>query len=225
MIPHPDDDSLLHVKGTIDDALAWSRKIDEFLARKETKLFVQQQAWISLFLAYRTPHPNRQKCDYNNPPAPGKSCDFDLTKLGFCSSENNYGFSKGSPCVFLKLRKTPSWTPEYLNASDVPSDLPEDLKYHLTVGHDRKQVCGSNLIKFDESSNKYLIKQKAVLLSCHGDYPADAENIGPISFFPSRSFYDYQISNEEGSLEPIIAILFEQPTSKFKLVVNRLTDG
>lgn len=90
------------------------------------------KSWtLFLFLAYRYPNPNRQKCDYNNPPAPGKVCGVDLEELGVCSPKNNYGLQGSSACVFLKLRHDPSWTPEYFNSTELPSELPNHLKDYI----------------------------------------------------------------------------------------------
>lgn len=36
-----------------------------------------------------------------------------------CVHLNDYGFSKGSPCIFLKFKKTLDWTPEYLDYDDL----------------------------------------------------------------------------------------------------------
>jgi sodium/potassium-transporting ATPase subunit beta len=78
------------------------------------------------FLAYRTPHPNRQKCDYDKPPAPGKSCEVDLQKFAQCSPSYNYGFSERSACVFLKIYNR-DWKPEFLNSTNLPENMPNDL--------------------------------------------------------------------------------------------------
>lgn len=94
-----------------------------------------------LLLAYKTPHPNRVKCDYRNPPPPGKSCDVDLNLFGPCSPSQNYGVSRGSACVFLKLKKNESWTPQFYNASDPPKDIPQQLKNFIDFNViDKSQV-------------------------------------------------------------------------------------
>lgn len=93
-----------------------------------------------MFLAYKMSHPNRQQCDYNNPPAPGKVCEFSLDSFGPCSSENLYGFHRKTPCVILKLRKNPSWDPEFYNSTYLPSDMPQDLREHIQKSG-KNQVC------------------------------------------------------------------------------------
>jgi sodium/potassium-transporting ATPase subunit beta len=56
-----------------------------------------------------------------------------------------------------------------------------------------------------------------VWVSCEGENPADAENIGPIQYLPSRGFpgYFFPFTNKEGYLSPLVAVLFEKPASKF----------
>jgi sodium/potassium-transporting ATPase subunit beta len=50
---------------------------------------------------------NRIDCDFNNPPKDGKVCRVDISSAQFqsCTKENQYGYSSGAPCVFLKLNK------------------------------------------------------------------------------------------------------------------------
>ncbi|CAH8441053.1 unnamed protein product [Heterobilharzia americana] len=40
-----------------------------------------------------------------------KVCKFSLDKLGPCNEKNDYGYSKGSPCVLLKINKVYGWLP------------------------------------------------------------------------------------------------------------------
>lgn len=155
-----------------------------------------------MFLAYRSSHPNRQKCDYDNPPAPGKVCDFDLDSLAWCSPTNNYGIKPSSACVFLKLRIEPTWTPEFLNASELPKDLPMDLR------------------KYIEVNSKQAKPQTKAWLSCEGESSVDEENIGPISYAPERSVrLPLMIADGQDLL---IAINFEKPTSNLsnQLLIN-----
>lgn len=99
-----------------------------------------------LSLAYRYPHPNRQKCDFNNPPAPGKVCGVDLEELGVCAPSNYYGIHGSSACVFLKLRNDPSWTPEYYNSTELPDDMPYQLQQYINRNDASKStVCLSKL--------------------------------------------------------------------------------
>lgn len=66
-----------------------------------------------VFLVYKKadednkPHSNRVDCTPDTPPKDGKVCRVDVSsaKFGACTKSNQYGYSKGSPCVFLKLNK------------------------------------------------------------------------------------------------------------------------
>ena len=116
-------------------------------------------------------------------------CEVDLNSLGPCSPSNDYGIKSGYACVFLKLRFDPSWSPQYFNASELPEDIPTDMKALIS-----------------ENRN-----QKMIWLSCDGDLPADKENVGPILYFPRRGFR-YSWMTADGP-EPIVAINFERPTS------------
>lgn len=142
-----------------------------------------------MFLAYETPHPNRVKCDYNNPPPPGKSCEVNLNDFTPCTAEKNYELTKKSICVFLKLRKNPSWKPEYYNATSLPDKMPADLK------------------EFIQKSGKS--QQKMAWVSCEPDRPVDQELIGSIEYFPTRGFSESQILSTD---EPFIAVHFQNPT-------------
>ncbi|TNN10605.1 Sodium/potassium-transporting ATPase subunit beta-2 isoform 1 [Schistosoma japonicum] len=46
-----------------------------------------------------------------------KVCKFPLEKLGPCTSRDNFGYSKGSPCVLLKVNKVFGWMPSINNPS------------------------------------------------------------------------------------------------------------
>lgn len=48
---------------------------------------------------------NINKCDYNQPPPPGKVCDVDVKNWYPCTKENKYNYHKSAPCIFLKLNK------------------------------------------------------------------------------------------------------------------------
>jgi len=166
-------EGLLHFKGTTDpdDQHAWKYKHDE------------------LFATYRTLSPDRQKCDYDTQPDPMKVCDFDLRDLNICGPQNNYGIGNGSACVFLKFRPDSSWTPEFLNASDLPSNMPKDLKQSVEHSFVTRNI------------------QRVAWVSCDGETPVDIENIGPVQYFPRRGFY-YSEMSSEGTL---IAVNFERP--------------
>ncbi|XP_053605307.1 sodium/potassium-transporting ATPase subunit beta-2-like [Plodia interpunctella] len=47
-----------------------------------------------------------------------------------CITEDNFGFPR-SPCIFVKLNKIFDWVPEYYDASQLPEDMPDDLRKHI----------------------------------------------------------------------------------------------
>lgn len=99
-------------------------------------------------LAYNQPNPDSQKCDYYNPPAPEKSCEFDLGDFSSCSAENNYGFSENSACIFLALHKKWDWTPEFYNSSNLPDDIPDELFRTIQHPENVNKVCCAKLLTF-----------------------------------------------------------------------------
>lgn len=60
------------------------------------------------FLAYteinKEDERQRRDCDIDNPPMDGKVCRVDVTnQFGMCAREHDFGYSRSSPCIFLKL--------------------------------------------------------------------------------------------------------------------------
>ena len=53
-------------------------------------------------------------------------------------------------------------------------------------------------------------------VECHGENPADKENIGPLVYHPdqglSKNYYPYK--NQEGYVSPAIFVEFSNPQSK-----------
>lgn len=140
---------------------------------------------------------NRMDCDADNHPKDGKVCKVDVSQqFGVCTKSNQYGYTKGTPCVFLKLNKIYGWNPEYYNrSSDLPANMPTDLQ---------------DLIKkYDENDKKHEI----IWVSCEGENPADIENLGPINYIPTRGFpgYYFPFLNQKNYLPPVLAIHFERP--------------
>lgn len=64
--------------------------------------------------------------------------------------------------------------------------------------------------------NVALFQLNTIWVSCEGESPADVENIGPITYIPTRGFpgYFYPYKNSEGYLSPVMAIHFQRPRSK-----------
>ncbi|KAJ8726025.1 hypothetical protein PYW07_000723 [Mythimna separata] len=140
---------------------------------------------------------NIYNCDFEKPPPPGKVCDMDIRDLDPCTDENHFSFHKSSPCIFLKLNKIYGWRPEvYEGWDEIPKDMPLELQQHIW------NLTHTNA-KFGNM----------VWVSCHGETPADKENIGPISYLPYPGFpgYFYPYENAEGYLSPLVAIHLQRP--------------
>lgn len=59
-------------------------------------------------------------------------CSVDVEEaLGDCSPSNKYGYENNHPCVFLKLNRIFKWTPEVYERSELPDDMPQDLKDYI----------------------------------------------------------------------------------------------
>jgi Sodium / potassium ATPase beta chain len=48
-----------------------------------------------------------------------------------CNRQNSYGYRQGTPCVFMKLSKNWNWVPQLYNVSNLPRDLPVELKTYI----------------------------------------------------------------------------------------------
>ncbi|CAG0885111.1 unnamed protein product [Darwinula stevensoni] len=144
---------------------------------------------------------NSVNCSFNNPPKEGKVCRFPLSELGSeCTKEEKYGYSIGKPCIVIKLNKIFGWKPEpYTSLDQLQSDMPEALK---------------EVIKADAEKNNGTLTPM-VWMSCHGENPADKENIGPIHYYPHQGFpaYYFPYMNQAGYHTPLVALIFQQPNS------------
>ncbi|XP_076233155.1 sodium/potassium-transporting ATPase subunit beta-2 [Calliopsis andreniformis] len=172
--------------------LHWTQELDKFLEEYQKPAGSANGAQ------------KRMVCDYGKPPAPGKVCDVDMTNWGKCTKQNQYGYSKSAPCIFLKLNKIFGWEPVYYNdTKNLPSTMPADLQEHI------KQEA-------DADSNRLA----TVWVSCAGENPADIENMGAIQYIPSRGFpgYYFPFTNTPGYLSPLVAVFFERP--KYGVLIN-----
>ncbi|XP_045458844.1 sodium/potassium-transporting ATPase subunit beta-2-like [Melitaea cinxia] len=143
-------------------------------------------------------------CGFKNPPGPGQVCDVDIRGWEPCIEENHFNYHKSAPCIFLKLNKIYGWRPEFYNeTSSLPEDMPEDLQ--------------SQIRNITDYNRDYA---NMVWVSCHGETPADRENIGPIRYIPYPGFpgYFYPYNNAEGYMSPLVAVHLIRP--KTGIVIN-----
>lgn len=118
-------------------------------------------------------------------------CRFNLDVLEDCGKkETNYGYDKGSPCVFLKLNKIYGLVNENYVADKLPEEMPQDLKTHIKAQANKNQVW----------------------VYCQGKYPADKEMLkGGINYFPSaQGFpnYYFPYKRQMDYISPLVAVQF-----------------
>lgn len=109
-------------------------------------------------------------------------------KLGSCGKDN-YGYDKGTPCIFLKLNRIYGLENKPYNESDLPEDMPEALKSHIQAQSDKDQVW----------------------VNCQPKYPADKEMLEKIEYFPpSRGFSNkyFPYMKQDDYLNPLVAVQF-----------------
>ncbi|KAI4465669.1 sodium/potassium-dependent atpase beta subunit [Holotrichia oblita] len=141
---------------------------------------------------------NFVSCEQGVSPEEGKVCEMEkVTQI--CMPENNFNYNStdGGPCIFLKLNKIFGWKPQYYTAANLPEKMPEDLKDHIRKEDGTKAA-------------------NTVWVSCEGESPADIENIGPRSYYPTRGFPGqfFPFQNDEGYVSPYVAVHFEKPRRK-----------
>jgi len=133
----------------------------------------------------------------------GQVCKFDLSKLGPCAKDN-YGYDKGSPCIFLKLNKIFDLDHDYFNTTarakeeNVPARV---IKVMDKIVNDTK-----------EGTNTTTMRQ--VWVDCHGENPADKEELGDIRYYPATSGFEakyFPYFNQKGYVSPLVAVQFLNP--------------
>lgn len=101
------------------------------VCKQKMLLDIPMYLLIYIFLAYHKDNRNLYNCDENSLPPSGKSCNVDWREFGPCNKENFYGYNRGTPCVFLKFKKTLDLMPNYLNVTDLPYNMPMYLKDYI----------------------------------------------------------------------------------------------
>lgn len=130
-------------------------------------------------------------------PTPGKVCLFETSSFGNCSRENGYGYNNSSPCVFLKLNRIFNWVPEFYNdVTDLPSEMPQQLKDHIAAEKNKNQVW----------------------VSCGPEHPVDNEIVTEIRYSPGQGFSGeyYPYTNTPGYLSPLVAVQFVHPLGEWR---------
>jgi len=181
--PMPDDDNVESTliwfqHGSTGNWNPWVNRLQDFLSKYEEG----QQYGQTI-----------QQCDWQSPPKKDKVCYFDIKLLGNnCTKERNFGYDQGHPCVLIKLNRIFDWVPVTYNGTDVPDNMPDQLK---------------NLIRESRPD------QSMIWLSCEGENPADRENLGPVVYTPQQGFpaYYYPFKNTPNYLSPIVMVQLLKP--------------
>jgi len=89
-----------------------------------------------------------------------KPAKFIIRAPGSCTNNTNYGFNDGRPCVLVKMNKVVGFIPKTGSA-------PHEKEAY-------RNACDQ--------------KPNAIAVHCYGEYPADADNIGPVNYISENSW-------------------------------------
>lgn len=166
-------------------------------AKDKVASYQEWTARITDFLqVYENETVNKKRLDCSEDKVtPLHGCKFNVEPLKtFCQGTggetDQFGYEKGSPCVLLKLNRIFGLENSPYNETDLPVDMPEELKEHIRKQADKKQVW----------------------VNCQGKYPADKEMLKDgITYFPAskglpNSYFPYK--GQEDYLSPLIAVKF-----------------
>lgn len=66
----------------------------------------------------------------------------------------------------------------------------------------------------------FILQRDLIWVSCEGENPADAENLGPVNYSPRRGFpsHYFPFKNVKGYHPPIVAVQFERPKRKSNIL-------
>jgi len=86
---------------------------------------------------------------------------FTIRSPGECTNATGYGFPSGKPCVLVKMNKVVGFEP-------IPGSKPSEKETYV-------KTCGE--------------RSDAVAVHCYGEYPADVDNIGRLSYYSESGFH------------------------------------
>lgn len=124
---------------------------------------------------------------------PMKSCLYNLNWLNPCIQRQEYGYVDGKPCILLKLNRIYGWIPD-------PIDQ----------------------IAYQQDGNATIGTAGGVMVQCYGRTPMDAQNLGPVAYYPSNVFpgayFPYLMQDTYRS--PLIAVQFLQPAEQILIMIE-----
>lgn len=105
----------------------YTAQIDKFLKRKPHLHVLPIQRFqlnaIVLLTAYTINYTNAVPCSFNTKAPKDKVCKPEFSLFKDCVKSNNYGYSIGKPCIFLKLNRV-SATHEMTSVNDLIETFP-----------------------------------------------------------------------------------------------------
>ncbi|XP_077527477.1 sodium/potassium-transporting ATPase subunit beta-like [Haemaphysalis longicornis] len=121
-------------------------------------------------------------------PEQGRVCFFDVRAIApECTADQDFGYPRGSPCVFIQFANVTGWDPEPLTEQEASQVLPE--------------------------GSQPLVKPSLLPLHCDGDTPADRENIGDLVYSPYQGFRTefFPYTGHPDYMPPLVAVQFRRP--------------
>lgn len=133
-----------------------------------------------------------RNCTKENARDAGDGCNFDPRQLRHCA-DPDYGYSRGQPCIYLKLNRLFGVENEAIDESKgFPEDMPDDLRVHIRAQKDRNKVW----------------------VNCIGENPADIDTMGPIEYYPKERGFPamyFPYKNQRNYQSPVVAVQFKKP--------------
>lgn len=101
-----------------------------------TKLFSEYKE------ALDKPHEKHVRCSFEDYPTGTEACQVNISSFAPCTEENEFGYAKAAPCVFLKLQPKTGWMPQYLAEKNLSQEVAKDIKENNE--QDKPQVLVSD---------------------------------------------------------------------------------
>ncbi|XP_053602837.1 sodium/potassium-transporting ATPase subunit beta-2-like [Plodia interpunctella] len=138
---------------------------------------------------------NQIDCPNELRPPRDEVCAFDVTKIGACTKDTDYGYSGDKPCFVIKLNKLYGFKPDYYDTlEDLPEDIPQHIRDYMTE-HTAPE------------------ERRKVWVSCAGERGADRDALGDLKYYPhpgfSQSYFPYD--NTAGYLSPLVFVEMQNP--------------
>lgn len=112
-----------------------------------------------------------------------------------CTKEDNYGYPY-TPCIFVKVNRIFNWIPECYDASELPEDMPDDLKEYI------------------QAQNQ--AEPKQVWISCE-----DEKNNDTTLEYPwgrGLSSVHYPFHSTDGYKSPFVAVKLTVPVNELVII-------